>query len=95
MRTGTDAGHSAGRPPDGVADRVREVEDAGSDRIGFAEAHGSDVVTPLASSAAGTSRLRLGTAVAQVPARTPTATATTAATLDHLSGGRVVLGLGA
>ena len=61
----------------------------------FAEAYGSDVFTPLAFCAAHTSRVRLGAAVAQMPARTPTATAMAAMTLDHLSEGRVVLGLGA
>jgi F420-dependent oxidoreductase-like protein len=81
--------------PDRFADRVRQIEDLGFDGIWFAEAYGSDVFTPLAWCAARTERLRLGTAVAQLPARSPAATAGTAATLDLLSGGRLVLGLGA
>lgn len=95
LPVGVNAGHFSTGIPDGFADRVREIEDLGFDGIWFAEAYGSDVFTPLAFCAALTGRIRLGTAVAQIPARTPAATATTAATLDHLSGGRVVLGLGA
>lgn len=95
MRVGINVGHFSGGPPAGFTDRVRQIEDLGFDGIWFAEAYGSDVFTPLAFCAAITDRIRLGTAVAQIPARTPTTTATTAATLDHLSGGRVVLGLGA
>ena len=60
-----------------------------------AEAYGSDAFTPLAWWGARTSRVRLGTAIAQISARTPTAAAMAALTLDHLSGGRFVLGLGA
>jgi F420-dependent oxidoreductase-like protein len=74
---------------------VTALDDAGFASLWFAEAYGSDVFTPMAYSAALTSRIRLGAAIAQVPARTPTATAMAAMTLDHLSGGRVVLGLGA
>jgi len=60
-----------------------------------AEAYGSDAFTPLSWWGARTSRVRLGTGIAQLSARTPTATAMAALTLDHLSGGRFVLGLGA
>lgn len=59
-----------------------------------AEAYGSDALTPLAWWGARTQRLHLGTAIAQISARTPAATAMAAMTLDHLSGGRVILGLG-
>lgn len=59
-----------------------------------AEAWGSDAFTPLTWIAAHTSRIHLGTAIAQMAARTPTATAMHALTLDHLSGGRMMLGLG-
>ncbi|MBT7388609.1 MAG: LLM class F420-dependent oxidoreductase, partial [Gammaproteobacteria bacterium] len=59
-----------------------------------AEAWGSDVFTPLSWIGAHTNRIRLGTAVAQLSARTPTATAMAALTLDHLSKGRMILGLG-
>ena len=71
-----------------------EAEKLGYDAIFTAEAWGSDVFTPLAWMGAHTNRIRLGTAVAQLSARTPTATAMAALTLDHLSGGRVILGLG-
>ncbi|HEY2190713.1 MAG TPA: LLM class F420-dependent oxidoreductase [Actinomycetospora sp.] len=92
---GVNAGHFIGAPPADFAARVRALDDAGFASLWFAEAYGSDVFTPMAFSAALTSRIRLGAAVAQLPARTPTATAMAAMTLDHLSGGRVVLGLGA
>jgi alkanesulfonate monooxygenase SsuD/methylene tetrahydromethanopterin reductase-like flavin-dependent oxidoreductase (luciferase family) len=81
--------------PERFAGRVRQIEDLGFDGSWFAEAYGSDVFRPLAWCAALTSRIRLGTAIAQIPARTPAAPATTATTLDHLSDGRVVPGLGA
>src|SRR5262249_32081896 len=60
-----------------------------------AEAYGSDAVTTITWIAARTTRIGVGTAFMQIPARTPTLTATTAATLDQLSGGRFLLGLGA
>ena len=70
-----------------------------ADRLGFhsvwsAEAYGSDAVSPLCWIAAQTSRIKVGTAIMQIPARTPTLTATTAMTIDQLSGGRFLLGLG-
>lgn len=73
---------------------AQEAERLGYDAIFTAEAWGSDVFTPLAWIGAHTERIRLGTAVAQLSARTPTATAMAALTLDHLSKGRVILGLG-
>jgi len=84
----------------GYDDPVAAVALAGhAERLGFdcvwtSEAWGADAITPLAWIAARTERIGLGTAIAQMPARTPTATAMTAATLDQLSGGRVRLGLG-
>ena len=71
----------------------------GAERHGFhsvwtSEAYGSDAISPLAWIGGRTRRIRLGTAIAQMPARSPATTAATAATLDHLSGGRVLLGLG-
>jgi F420-dependent oxidoreductase-like protein len=59
-----------------------------------AEAYGTDAVTPMAWIAATTERIAVGSAIMQMPARSPAATATTVATLDILSGGRVLLGLG-
>jgi F420-dependent oxidoreductase-like protein len=67
----------------------------GFDSIWTSEAYGSDALTPLSWWGSKTRDVRLGTAVAQIHARTPAATAMAAATLDHLSGGRFVLGLGA
>src|SRR6266849_9698732 len=70
-----------------------------ADRLGFhsvwsAEAYGSDAVSPLCWIAAQTSRIKVGTAIMQIPARTATLTATPAMTIDQLSGGRFILGLG-
>jgi F420-dependent oxidoreductase-like protein len=95
VRIGVNVGHFIGSPPPDLAERVQALDAAGFASLWFAEAYGSDVFTPMAFCAALTSRVRLGAAVAQLPARTPTATAMAAMTLDHLSGGRVVLGLGA
>ena len=75
--------------------RVQLAEKLGFDSVWSAEAYGSDAFTPLAFLAAHTQRIRLGTAVAQLAARTPAATAMAAQTLEGLAGrGRVVLGLG-
>lgn len=96
LRVGIDIGGLVGGGlPEKFADRIREIEDRGFDSIWFAEAWGSDVFTPLAWCAALTNRVRLGCAVAQIPARAPTAAAMAANTLDHLSEGRAVLGIGA
>lgn len=80
--------------PARLGDLGRRVETAGYDSLWTAEAWGSDAFTPLAYLAATTTRLRLGTAIAQIWARTPGATAMTALTLQQLSGGRLLLGLG-
>jgi F420-dependent oxidoreductase-like protein len=66
----------------------------GYDSVWTAEAYGSDALTPLAWWGSRTSRIRLGTALCQLSARTPTAMGMAALTLDHLTGGRFVLGLG-
>ena len=73
---------------------AEEAERCGVHSVWTSEAYGSDAIAPLAWIAARTSRILLGTGIAQMPARTPAATAATAATLDLLSGGRVILGLG-
>src|SRR5262249_56003522 len=67
-----------------------EAERLGYDSVWSAEAYGSDVVTPLAYAAAHTTRIKLGTGIMQISARTPACTAMTAMTLDHLSGGRPI-----
>jgi F420-dependent oxidoreductase-like protein len=73
---------------------VREAETLGYDSAWTAEAYGSDAATILGWLAGATSRIRLGSAIFQMPGRTPAMTAMTAATLDQLSDGRFVLGLG-
>jgi F420-dependent oxidoreductase-like protein len=73
---------------------ILEAERLGFDSVWTAEAYGSDAITPLAWIGAQTTRIRLGTAIMQMPARTPAMCAMTAMTLDALSGGRFILGLG-
>jgi F420-dependent oxidoreductase-like protein len=76
-------------------DQVREAERLGFDSVWTAEAYGADAITPLAFLAAETTRIRLGTAIVQISARTATATAMAMATVDALAGGgRVICGLG-
>ncbi|MEV4002129.1 LLM class F420-dependent oxidoreductase [Actinomadura sp. NPDC049753] len=83
------------RDPDDQTETVLAAERCGYDSVFTAEAYGSDAFTTLAWYGARTSRIKLGTAVVQMSARTPAATAMHALTLDALSGGRVILGLGA
>ena len=77
-----------------MADRVAEAERLGVRTVWSAEAWGTDAFVPLAFLAGRTSTIRLATGIAQVTARTPVTTAMTAMTLDSMSGGRLVLGLG-
>ena len=74
---------------------MKEADRLGFDSVWTAEAYGSDALTPLAWWGSHTERIKLGTSIIQMSARTPAATAMAAMTLDHLSGGRVLLGLGA
>ncbi|MFD6879202.1 MULTISPECIES: LLM class F420-dependent oxidoreductase [unclassified Streptomyces] len=94
MRLGLALGYWGRGPSPAHLDLAVEAERLGYDSVWTAEAWGSDAFTPLTWIAAHTSRIRLGTAIAQMAARTPTATAMHALTLDHLSGGRMTLGLG-
>jgi F420-dependent oxidoreductase-like protein len=94
MKLGLQLGYWGAQPPDNHAELVAAAEDAGFDAVFTAEAWGSDAYTPLAWWGSSTHRLRLGTSVVQLSARTPTACAMAALTLDHLSGGRHILGLG-
>jgi F420-dependent oxidoreductase-like protein len=73
---------------------VQEAERLGYDSVWSAEAYGSDAATVLAFLAAGTSKIKLGSAIFQMPGRSPAMTAMTAATIDQLSGGRMLLGIG-
>ena len=93
MRLGLTVGYS-GRGMGLPLDLILEAERLGFDSVWTAEAYGSDAITPLAWIGAKTSRIRLGTAIMQIPARTPAMCAMTAMTLDALSGGRFILGLG-
>ncbi|HRJ45673.1 MAG TPA: LLM class flavin-dependent oxidoreductase, partial [Caldilineaceae bacterium] len=93
MRLGLNAGYS-GSTIDLPLDLIQEADRLGYYAVWTAEAYGSDAVTPLAWIGARTERIHLGTAILQMPARTPAMTAMTAITLDQLSGGRMLLGLG-
>jgi len=95
MKLGLTTGYWSSGPPPGAEESIRVAEDLGFDSAWTAEAYGSDCLTPLAWWGAKTSRIKLGTAIAQLSARTPAATAMAAMTLDHLSGGRFILGIGA
>jgi F420-dependent oxidoreductase-like protein len=94
LKLGLNVGYWAGRPPDGAAEAVKEADKLGFDSTWTAEAYGSDALVPLTWWGAATERIKLGTAIMQMSARTPAATAMAAMTLDHLSGGRLILGLG-
>ncbi|WP_214109792.1 LLM class F420-dependent oxidoreductase [Acrocarpospora catenulata] len=83
------------RDANDATELVLAAERLGYDSVWTAEAYGSDAFTPLAWYGARTTRIKLGTSVVQMSARTPAATAMTAMTLDHLTGGRLLLGIGA
>ena len=93
MRLGLNLGYW-GADPAQVLDVARHAESLGFHSVWTAEAYGSDAVVPLAWVGAQTSTIGLGTGILQMPARTPAMTAMTAVTLDLLSGGRALLGLG-
>jgi F420-dependent oxidoreductase-like protein len=93
MRFGLNIGYSGAQMALDM-DLVKEADQAGFHSVWAAEAYGSDVVTPLAWIAAQTRQIRVGTGIMQMAARTPAMTAMTATTLDQLSGGRFLLGLG-
>ena len=95
LKLGLNTGYWAGGPPPGVTEAIAEAERLGLDSVWTAEGYGSDCLTPLAWWGSATNRLRLGTAIVQISARQPAATAMAAMTMDHLSGGRFILGLGA
>jgi F420-dependent oxidoreductase-like protein len=95
MRLGLHVGYwGLGLTADEQLTLVREAESAGFDSVWAAEAYGSDAATVLAWLAANTETIRLGSAIFQMPGRSPAMTAMTAATLDNLSGGRMILGIG-
>jgi F420-dependent oxidoreductase-like protein len=95
MRLGVSLGFAPpGTNPVDLISLAQEAERLGYDSAWAAEAWGTDAVTVLAWLAATTTRIKVGSAIMQMPARTPAATAMTAATLDLMSGGRFLLGLG-
>ena len=94
MKLGLQLGYWGAQPPANAGQLVRAAEESGFDAVFAAESWGSDAFTPLAWWGSQTERVRLGTSVVQLSARTPTSCAMHALTLDHLSGGRAVLGLG-
>jgi F420-dependent oxidoreductase-like protein len=94
MRLGLNLGYFGAAPPSDTIPVVQRAESLGFHSAWTAEAYGSDSIVPLTWVAATTTTLNVGTAIMQMPARTPAATAMTAATLDLLSGGRFLLGLG-
>ncbi len=76
-------------------DMVQEAESLGFHSVWTSEAYGSDAVSTISWIGAHTKQLKLGTAIMQMPGRSPAMTAMTAMTLDHLSDGRFILGIGA
>ena len=93
MRLGFSVGYAGARIKLPM-DMILEADRLGYHAVWTAEAYGSDCITPLAWLGALTNKVKLGTAIMQMPARSPAMTAMTAITLDQLSGGRVLLGMG-
>ncbi len=93
MKLGLTVGYS-GRKLELPLDLVLEAERLGFDSCWTSEAYGSDAISVSAWILARTTKIKMGTAILQMPARTPTMTAMTALSLDHLSGGRFIIGLG-
>jgi F420-dependent oxidoreductase-like protein len=95
VKLGLNLGYAPpGTNPADLVPLALEAERLGYDSVWAAEAWGTDAVTVLAWIAALTSRIKIGSAILQIPGRTPANTAMTAATLDLMSGGRFLLGLG-
>src|SRR4051794_7438369 len=95
MRLGLHVGYwGLGLTAEQQLEVVKEAEAAGYDSVWAAEAYGSDTATVLAWIAGQTETIKIGSAILQIPGRTPAMTAMTAATLDHLSNGRMILGIG-
>ncbi len=95
MKVGVQLGYWGRTPPADLPDTLAAVDDLGLDSVWVAESWGNDAFTYAAWVAAHTKRVRVGTGIVQMAARTPSATAMAAITVDHLSGGRFILGLGA
>lgn len=93
MKLGLQLGYWGQLPGDFIS-LAQEAEALGFDSVWTAEAWGSDAFSPLVWIAAHTKRVKLGTAVVQISARTPACVGMTAITIDHLTGGRLILGIG-
>jgi len=94
LKLGLNFGYWTGGPPPNAVEGLQEAERLGFDSCWTAEAYGSDCLTPLAWWGSHTEKIKLGTALVQMSARTPAATAMAAMSMDHLSGGRFILGIG-
>ncbi|HEY2260983.1 MAG TPA: LLM class F420-dependent oxidoreductase [Solirubrobacteraceae bacterium] len=95
MKLGVNIGYwGLGMGPQDQLLVVQEAERLGYESVWAAEAYGSDAATVLAWLAAGTTKIKLGAAIFQMPGRSPAMTAMTAATIDELSAGRMILGIG-
>jgi F420-dependent oxidoreductase-like protein len=94
MKLALTLGYWGAGPPDHAVELIQAAERLGYDAVFTAESWGSDALTPLAWWGSQTTRIKLGTSIVQISARPPTTTAMSALTLDHLSGGRFILGLG-
>lgn len=94
LKLGLAQGYWSAGPNPNFVEMAQEAENLGFDSVWSAEAWGNDAFTPLAWIGAQTERIKLGTAVVQLSGRTPTSCAMHALTLDHLSNGRMILGLG-
>jgi len=94
MRFGLNGGYSGARMSLNMP-LIKEADRLGFHSVWTAEAYGSDAVTPATWIAASTERINVGTGIMQMPARTPAMAAMTATTLDQLSGGRFLMGIGA
>lgn len=95
MRFGLNTGYWSSGPPAGAVEAIQLADRLGFEHIWTAEAYGSDALTPLAWWGSSTENVKLGTAIMQMSARTPAATAMACLTMDHLSGGRFIAGIGA
>jgi F420-dependent oxidoreductase-like protein len=94
VRLGLNTGYWGSSPDDNL-ELAKEADRLGFHSVWTAEAYGSDAVSPLVWLAAQTERIKVGTAIMQMTARTPAMTAMTAATIDLLTGGRMLAGIGA
>jgi F420-dependent oxidoreductase-like protein len=94
VKLGLQLGYWGAQPPTDAVERILEAERLGFDTVFTAEAWGSDAFSPLAWWGSQTSTIKLGTSIVQISARSPASCAMHALTIDHLSGGRMVLGLG-